>query len=150
MKRRRSVGIFFVVLAVASGVVALETATAGKSSTTPSVPFTTVSAAKLALGGITLSPPQNTAAPTAADGQAAAAAASKFYGGRTVLEYHFVHCVDTQKAPALSQDCWAVSLDPTGIAFDGPEGSSTSQDASYLLVLIDPATDSFIEGQSGA
>lgn len=156
MKRRRVLLVFFAVLVAVSGAVAFKSAKTGRSSTTPTVPFSTVSAAKLAVGGISLSPPQSNVSPSAADGQAAAAAASTFYGGRNVLEYHFVHCVDAQKAPVLSQDCWAVSLDPTGLGFSGPEGpstnqqASTTQQASYLLVLIDPATDSFIEAQSGA
>ena len=74
MKRRRVLVIFFVALTAAGGVVAFESAKTGRSSSAPTVTFATVSAAKLALNGVTLSPPQSSVSATVADGQTAAAA----------------------------------------------------------------------------
>lgn len=117
--------------------------------TSSAVTFNAVSAGKLAAGGITLSAPQSagSAASTTA-GEAAAAAASSALGGRTVQEYHHAHCVDTQKVPALNEDCWAVSLDPSGLTSNPPPGFAAQQ-ASYLIALIDPATQTFIESMDG-
>lgn len=87
--------------------------------------------------------------PSAAAGRAAARAAGKEFGGRKVLEYHYVHCADGQSVGLLDEDCWAASLDPAGMGSNGPPGSA-EQNASYLLVFIDPGNDSFIEAQSGS
>lgn len=135
--------------------VSFATALAGgaknvRSAGTPlAVPFNAVSTAKLAAAGITLSVPQSAgpAASTTA-GEGAAAAASRALDGRTVREYHYAHCVDTQKVPALDQDCWAVSLDPSGLTSNPPPGFAAQQ-ATYLIALIDPATQTFIESVDG-
>ena len=132
-------------------VFALSANNGHSASNPPAVTFSTVPATKLALGGIALS--VSTAAVTnsasQSAGAAAAAAASKDFEGRKILEYHYAHCVDTQRVPALSQDCWAVSLDPTGLASNPPAGVPT-QPFSYLVVLVDPVTDQTIESVSGA
>lgn len=110
--------------------------------------FRTVPASKLAAGGVTLTAPRGPV-PSADAGRAAARAASRRFGGRKVLEYHYVHCVDRQSAGALDEDCWAVSLAPAGLSSTGPPGSAHRK-ASYLIAFVDPAGDRFIEAQSGA
>jgi hypothetical protein len=112
------------------------------------VTFSTVSAGKLAVVGIALTVPAGQT-PSAAAGHAAAAAASKAFGGKAVLEYHYAHCVDTQSAPHVNEDCWAVSLDPSGLGSGGPRGAEP-QGATYLLVLVDPATDTVIRAADGS
>jgi hypothetical protein len=138
-------------LAVSLAVVAVGAAAAFSWPSAPRasspVIFSTVPAAKLALAGIALTEPGGPT-PSAAAGDAAAAAASKD-AGASVLEYHYAHCVDSQSAnPHIDEDCWAVSLDPTGLRSSGPPGSP-AQKATYNLVLIDPANDKFIEGANG-
>ena len=140
---RRYVLVAAVVFAVAA-VLAWSTASGRSAGPNPAVTFSTVPAAKLAVAGITLSAPSGPT-PSAADGDAAATAASLDYGGRSILESHYAHCTDTQSVPALSEDCWAISLDPSGLSASGP----VDQQATYLLVLIDPTTDKFIEGADG-
>jgi hypothetical protein len=84
----------------------------------PAFPFRSVTPAELARGGVTLSavtPPGNLPI-TAAAG---AARASKFQGGRRVLEVRYARCVDNQKVPRLDQDCWAVAIDPHGLRGSG-------------------------------
>jgi hypothetical protein len=108
--------------------------------------FRTVSVTKLAVGGLRLSAPRS-ARPSAAAGRAAARAASKQFDDRKVLEYHYVHCVDP---PGVDEDCWAVSLDPSGLYGNGGSSGIAPQKASYLVVLIYPVGDAFIEAQQGA
>ncbi|HEY3461975.1 MAG TPA: hypothetical protein VGK62_00800 [Gaiellaceae bacterium] len=67
--------------------------------------------------------------------------------GRKVLEYHYVHCVD---APGVDEDCWAVSLDPSGLTGNGGRPGIAPQEASDLMVLIYPMGDEVIETQQGA
>jgi hypothetical protein len=150
LRRIRRRYLVLPVMLVAAGLaLALSTSIGRSSGPNPSVTFSTVPAAKMAVAGIILSAPQG-ATPSAAAGDAAAAAASGDFGGRSVLEYHFAHCVDDQSVPGLSEDCWAVSLDPTGISSNGPPSATPQQQATYLLVLIDPTNDKFIESASGA
>lgn len=106
------------------------------------------SASQAAASGITLSAPQ-TPTPSAADAEAAIAAASRAYSDYPLKSYRFAHCVDDQRAPRLDQDCWAVFLNPEGETSSGPAGSQ-SQKATYLLVLVDPSTDQVIEADSGS
>ena len=141
--------LLLAVLVVAVGAALAWSSASGRSAGPgPSVTFSTVPAAKMAVNGITLSTALN-ATPSAAAGDAAANAASSDFGGRSVLEYHYAHCVDDQSVPGLSEDCWAVSLDPSGISSDGPP-SAEPQQANYLLVLINPTNDKFIESAEGA
>ncbi|MDX6480687.1 MAG: hypothetical protein QOG85_1197 [Gaiellaceae bacterium] len=110
--------------------------------------FSTIPAAKLAPAGITLTAPEGPI-PSSAAGETAAKAASNESGGRAVLEYHYAHCVDSQSAnPHVDEDCWAVSLDPTGVVSNPPPGRP-AQTATYSLLLIDPANDKFIEWADG-
>ena len=66
-----------------------------------------------------------------------------------MLEYHYAHCADEQSPAGLSEDCWAVSLDPSGLTSHGPPGA-VPQQFTYLLVLLDPTDDKFIEAATGA
>lgn len=141
--RRRYLIAAAVVLAVgATFAFATSSARSGNA-----VAFTTIPAQKLVAGGIGLASPQGSI-PTAAAGDAAAKAASQAFGGETVLEYHYAYCTDSQAVPPLAENCWAVSLDPSGLAGGGTPHTGPASKASYLLVLIDPATDAMIEGAS--
>lgn len=114
---------------------------------------------QLAENGITLSAPV-TAVP--ANGQTAADTASHDFDNRKVISYEFKHCVDVQRVPPVNQDCWAVFLDPShGAVSGGPRyypsttrshasTQLTTQQATYFLVLVDPTTDTVIEGASGS
>ena len=55
----------------------------------------------------------------------------------------------TLSSPTGRMDCWAVSLDPTGMSSDGPP-ESPSQRFTYDLVLVDPKNDRPVRGYSGA
>ena len=99
-------------------------------------------------------PPANL--PTTAVG--AAAAASKFQGAR-VLEVHYVHCVDTTKVPKLNEDCWAVAMNPRGIAVPGGAVVSRSgrspkawhrPTVRYDLVFVNASSGEIIEGTAGS
>jgi hypothetical protein len=158
--------------AAAVGLIAacgLAVSSAVRSANSPTdVTFTTVSPQQLAEGGIQLSTPQNAASPSAnaTEGQTAEAAARSWFGGiGQVLESHYAHCVDSTANPPISEDCWAVSLDPTNIAAPtvGPPANppgvttdttatTTTQQAarpSYMIVLVDPSTNKVLEAQSG-
>ncbi|MGH3009672.1 MAG: hypothetical protein ACRDLM_09770 [Gaiellaceae bacterium] len=83
-------------------------------------------------------------------GQNAAATASQGYGGRSVLDKQYVHCVEPGLVPPVSQDCWVVALDTTGMTTDPPVGSGIhSRQLAYFFVLIDPATGKAIGAQGG-
>lgn len=145
--RRRYLALAILTVAVAATVLALSIPSSRSSGPNPAVSFSTIPPVKLAQNGIILSAAQG-AAPSDASGQAAATAASGDFGGRSILEYHYAHCVDTQRVPAISEDCWAVSLDPTGITSNPPPGHPL-QFATYDLVLINPTNDKLIEAAEG-
>jgi len=144
--KRRYLALAMVVIA-AGAVLALSIPSGRSSGPNPAVSFSTIPAEKLAVNGIILSAAQGAMASDASGG-AAAEAASSALGGRAILESHYAHCVDTQRVPAVSEDCWAVSLDPQGITSNPPPGAPVQQ-ATYVLVLIDPANDSVIEVAEG-
>jgi hypothetical protein len=120
------------------------------------------SASELALNGIVLGAPQT---PAPADGSAAAAAASHAFGDRQVISFEYQHCVDSGRVPPLDQDCWAVFLVPRAGGISGgphvfpttaststtspPVTTPTTPDEPYFLVLVNPVTNSVIEGASG-
>jgi hypothetical protein len=106
-----------------------------------------VSPSTLSGDGLDLTTAQ-TATPSSG-GQAAAAAASQRFGGRNVVDEQYAHCVEPGYQPPVSQDCWVVALDPSGMATSGI-GGATSQPLKYFFVLIDPAADKFIGGMGGA
>lgn len=144
MKRRYLVAVGAI---VAAGVaLALAITFTGSGGAAPGI-FRTVSAKKLAAGGLRLGAPRS-ATPSAASGRAAARAASKQFDGRKVLEYHYVHCLDP---PGVNEDCWAVSLDPSGPTLNGPAlpGQPAPPRPTYLVVLIYPVGHEFIEAQQG-
>lgn len=145
VKRRYLVAVGAVV--AAGGAVTLAVAVTGSGGAAPGI-FRTVSAKKLAAGGLRLSAPRN-ATPSAASGRAAAQEASKQFDDRKVLEYHYVHCLDP---PGVNEDCWAVSLDPKGpVASVGPvlPGQPAPPQPTYLVVLIYHVGHEFIEAQQG-
>ena len=130
-------------MAVAAGAVFAFTTASAQSGT--AVTFTTIPAQKLGAVGIVLTAPQGPT-PAAAAGEAAASEATKALGNK-VLEYHYAYCTDSETA--LAEDCWAVSLDPSGLGGGGgTPHTGTPSPASYLLVFIDPGTDAMIEGAS--
>jgi hypothetical protein len=131
---------------VAGVAIALAITVAGSGGAAPGI-FRTVSAKKLAAGGLRLSAPHS-ATPSAASGRAAARAAGKQFEGRKVLEYHYVHCADP---PGVNEDCWAVSLEPGGPFSAGPvlPGQPAPPKPTYLVVLIYPIGHEFIEAQQG-
>ena len=90
----------------------------------------------------------NAATRSAASGRAAARAASRQFGGQKVLEYHYVHCLDP---PGVDEDCWAVSLDPSGPTLNGPAlpGQPAPPKPTYLVVLIYPIGHEFVEAAQG-
>ena len=145
MKPVRRSYLIVVAVALMAGAVLAWTNATGQSSAGPTpVKFSTVSDEMLVGTGLNFSTPES-GKPSAAAADAATSAASKAYGGRAVLESRYAHCVDTQSVPVLSQDCWAVSLDPSGLSSNGPEDVK----AKYFLVLIDPETGKVIEGADG-
>lgn len=133
-------------MVVAAGVAfALATSSARSGGSGPGL-FSTIPTGKLAAGGITLTAPHGST-PSAAAGRAAARAAGRAFGEK-LLEYHYAYCSDTQHVPPLAQDCWAVSLDPSGHGGGGAPQTGPPSAATYLFVLVDPSTDAVIEGQS--
>jgi len=108
------------------------------------------STSQAAASGITLSAPE-TPTPSTGDANAAVNAATSWYPDHAVVSHQFAHCIDVQSVPRLNEDCWAVFLDPGNEMGNGPFGpGSTSQRATYLLVLVDPSTDKVIEAASGS
>jgi hypothetical protein len=90
-----------------------------------------VSAAVLANRGISLGEPKS--APTMSEEQAAAIA-SDAVRGATVLESRHAYCRMVSKNPPITQDCWAFSLDPSGLASTG------GIPATYCLVIVDASS----------
>ena len=120
-------------------------------------PFRSVTPAELARGGVEVSaatPPANL--PTTA--ARAASAAHKFQGAR-VLEVHYARCVDSDKVPKLNEDCWAVSMNPRGVAVPGGpavlRGGKTTKAwhapiVRYDLIFVNASSGKIIEGTAGS
>ena len=115
-----------------------------------------VDAPTLAEGGITLLPTMGSSLISA---EAATKAAEERFRGRKANEAKFVHCVTTNQDNPLNQDCWIVSLQPDGIFASSPAppsdapvpgGASKLKEATYMVVLIDPATSEVLLAQAGA
>jgi hypothetical protein len=133
-----------------SAVAALAVSSLGNSASTPAaVSLAGISPSVVSVGGLDLSAAQS-ASPAAVTGENAADTASQAYGGRSVLDEHYVHCVERDRVPPVSQDCWVVALDTTGMTTDPPAGSRIqSQQLAYFFVLVDPATGKVIASQGG-
>ena len=147
--KRRALAISLVAAVVVVAGVAFAWPTARDRSSP--VSFSTVYAAKLAQSGMFLSPPTGPT-PSAAAGEAMAAAVSKRLG-RKVLEYHYVHYDrfnavphPAHAVPRLSRDCWAVSLDPSGMS---SMWGSPPQHMTYWLVMVGPKSYPLIGSVSG-
>lgn len=132
---------------VAAGVAFALAMSSTRAGSARSITFATTSPQKLAAGGISLSAPHGSLL-SAAAGEAAAGVASRDFGGDKVLEYHYAYCLDTQDVPSIAEDCWAVSLDPSGLEGGGTPSTGPPSPASYLLALVNPATDTVLVAQS--
>jgi len=68
-----------------------------------------------------------------------------------VREEHYVHCVDTWARPQIDQDCYAVSVDPSGVPVLGSAlaGLSDPKPATWEVVFIDPSTGAVIDDRGG-
>ncbi|HLY86279.1 MAG TPA: hypothetical protein VKO84_07195 [Gaiellaceae bacterium] len=55
--------------------------------------------------------------------------------GRAVLQGQYAHCTDTEIAPAINQDCWAFSMNPSGMFMTVTGAAATS-----YLILVDPTS----------
>ncbi|HEY3945595.1 MAG TPA: hypothetical protein VGL78_10240 [Solirubrobacteraceae bacterium] len=114
-----------------------------KSATSPQlVPIAGVSADTLAQAGITLQQPLGAVPAGAKD--TAASAAQQFAGGAAIRDEQFAHCV--APGASIDEDCWAVSLDPSGFHANGP---ATIRQATYLVVLVDPTSGNALIGADG-
>jgi hypothetical protein len=132
---------------VGSLAVGLSRVTSGSSAVVPpGMSFAAVSASTLASEGIVLTQPSATPAVPRAS---ADAMAQTLFPGRAVREAQFVHCLVSNITPAIDQDCWAYSLDPSGFHSHGPS-SSTPIPATYLVALIDPASGKLLMAEAGA
>jgi hypothetical protein len=153
-KRAKHLTVALLMGVALTGSTAFALAEVGQSA---AFPFRSVTPAELARGGVEVSaatPPANL--PITAGG--AVAAAKKFQGARA-LEVHYVRCVDNDKVPKLSEDCWAVSMNPHGIAVPGGpivllgSGSARARHrptVSYDLVFVNASTGNVIEGTAGS
>lgn len=146
---KRRAALLLAMVAVGAGT-ALGWTTVVRSANAPTpVAFGDVSSTVLAARGIDLTVPTTSSASAAADttavGATAASAASDAFGGATVLESHFANCV---ALGGVDQDCWAISLDPSGF-HSHPMDGSTPTTATYMVVLVDPATDQILHAQAG-
>lgn len=140
--RRRHIVTGAMILGVA---VTLFAVTAGGHSASTGNPVTVagVSPATVSGDGLDITAAQT---PTPATGaQAAASVASQRYGGRSVIDEQYAHCIESVYVPPVDQDCWVVALDPSGMVTSSL-GSNPSQPLRYFFALIDPTTDRFIGG----
>ena len=90
-----------------------------------------MSAAVLANRGISLGEPKS-ASPMSEE--QAVAIASEASGEAAVLESRYAYCQIVSKNPPVAQDCWAFSLDPSGLASTG------GIPATYFLVVVDASS----------
>jgi len=142
LKRRY---ILLAALAVLAGAVLGLASVVHSAGSPPPIVFAAVPPNVLSANGIDLTAPQGSS--TTAAGQAAAATASRAFGGATVRESHFAHCVDPNLSPAIDQDCWAISLDPSGFHSHPPMGQPAA--ATYLIVLVDSTGGEVLHAQAG-
>lgn len=142
MKRKYAYIAALVAAAIAAGGFA---ASNGKSD--PPFPFSTVTPAELAANGVALTAAQH-APPSLAVAQSVANAhASDALANAAVRESHYVHCSDTFEVPAIDEDCYAVSLDPSVIPvvwaahIPGPPPAPMK----WAVVLVDTSGSVLIE-----
>ncbi len=154
MKRSRKYSLVLLVVAAVGATAYVLVSTAAQSSS--SWPFANVTASQLASQGVTVSPVASPATlPTSAT--VAANAASAFQGGNQALvQPQYMHCVDTTAQPPLDQDCWVVSIDPSGMTAPGgavagtvSSGASSSIPIHWDVVFVDPSSGKVIEATLG-
>lgn len=136
MNRRKALYVAAVVsaAAIAGGFLA-------PNGRTSAWAFKTVTGTQLANAGFELTPPQAAVPASAVSAAAAAAAASVGENNAAVLEVHYQHCTDTwQTTPALSEDCYAVSLDPVGVAGEMPGSlAGPPPTPTWAVALVSPS-----------
>jgi hypothetical protein len=116
-------------------------------------PFRSVTPAELAGDQISLraATPPATLTVTAAQ---AAVSAREFQGGRGILEVHYARCVD--RDTGFRHDCWAVAIDPRGLAGHGaprtltPHAKVHLQPFHFDVVFVDATTGKPIEAVAGS
>jgi hypothetical protein len=151
MKQRRSIVLAVIGLTIVT-TSALVFATTLMSANSPTlVGFNSVSASALeAHNGLMLTAPSDanaSDASTEVQSRAEKAANQQYHAA--VLESHYAHCVGT----GVSQDCWAIGLDPSNYAknlpspaavgsYSPPKLTNTTPDTkpAYLIALVDPST----------
>jgi hypothetical protein len=138
------------VLAAVVAAVAFGLASTSVHSAAPPAPvlLTAVPPSVLLADGISLTQPNTASGATATAQAAATTAAQQQLNGNAVEEIKYAHCSVTNEAPPVNEDCWVVSLDPSGFTSHGPEGS-TPIPATYLVALVDPNTDNVILAEAG-
>jgi hypothetical protein len=137
-------------VAVAALLGGLAMAVAGNKSQAP-LPVGDVAASSLAGAGITLTP-ASAATPNAGAVVSTASKALEIAAGDSHVQAkagEYVHCDDPNAAPPVSQDCWAVSIDPSQFHSHGPSTGTPIQ-ATYAVELIDPATGQVLDRADGA
>jgi hypothetical protein len=77
----------------------------------------------------------------APNGRTSAWAFKTVTGTQLALEVHYQHCTDTwQTTPALSEDCYAVSLDPVGVAGEMPGSlAGPPPTPTWAVALVSPS-----------
>jgi hypothetical protein len=105
------------------------------------VEFANVSAGVLASGGVALDEPESSPSMSEADASGIASAA---VGGAAVLEARYAHCRIESKHPPVDLDCWAFSLDPTGLL------SMRGVPADYCLVVVHPVSGEILLNRFGS
>lgn len=146
--KRRYVGLA-TAAAILAAVAASLTATRGHAGSP--FPYSTVTPAQMAQGGVSLTAAFN-AAPQAAVGlQAAAIAASRAENGARVLEDHLMHCTDEwARNPRVDQDCYAVSVDPSNVPVLINPQDPVFNKPTWEVVFIDPTTGAVIDDRGGS
>jgi hypothetical protein len=143
----------FLILSVLAFTGILSFVFVPKGQSDPSWPFGNVTATELAQHQLVTLTPAIAPADAATSGPAAISAAEAFQGAKALTE-QYMHCSDTSMTPALDEDCWVVSIDPTGMTdpSGGPAPAASGQQQAlspaplqYDLVLVDPATGKVIE-----
>jgi hypothetical protein len=114
---------------------------AAPSGKTSAWALTTVTGSQLTDAGIELTPPQEPVPASAVSAAAAGAAASAGENNAAVLDVHYQHCTDTwQVSPPLSEDCYAVSLDPSAIAAEMPSSlTGPAPTPTWAVALVGPS-----------
>lgn len=105
----------------------------------PSLP--SVDSNTLAQAGLILHPP-SVATPPISSQRAEAIASDAGYSARA-LEAVLADCSLVQQVPAVTETCWVVAKDPTGLLSSGPAGAPRRQ-ARYAVTVVDANTGDFV------